>query len=499
MHANLQLSNVITDTPDRQLLGLSDLEVISVGTRTYIIASGEADGGVSSYEILADGSIVASDDILLSTSSGSQGIRDITVFEVGSDTILLLSGMADDNQATYRIDADGSFIAEDSYSDGSGTYANWLHTDAVTINGNTYVFGAQWGKSGFFGFDTNADADLITPVKYPDGPEVFLGDVSAIETAYLHNKYFLFVASGVDAGVQSYAISDDGSLTLMDIAPPEEGGFNGITDLATVDNGKRAFVIIASAGSDSLTVFRVSKEGKINLIDTLVDTNETRFANVSAIESFEYNDRQFVLAGGSDGGVTLIEVTYKGELRVVTTFVDRADVTLDNVTDIEVVQINGAIHIFVSSGTENGFTEFVLTVPNGSNIIRGGPVSETLTGTAMDDTIFGHGEQDVLYGMDGNDRLIDGRGTDVLYGGEGHDVFEFVRDKRTDTIKDYEIGIDRIDLSDYPNLLHYSDIVVTQTSNGAYLDINGDRLVIETVDGSPLNASMFDQDDFIFG
>ncbi len=64
---------------------------------------------------------------------------------------------------------------------------------------------------------------------------------------------------------------------------------------------------------------------------------------------------------------------------------------------------------------------------------------------------------------------------------------------------DFEIGIDRLDLSDYAMLYSYTDIAITPTTNGATLEINGDTLVLNSIDGTPLDFGMFSQDDFIFG
>jgi serralysin len=60
---------------------------------------------------------------------------------------------------------------------------------------------------------------------------------------------------------------------------------------------------------------------------------------------------------------------------------------------------------------------------------------------------------DQMFGGAGNDVLIGGAGRDVLTGGTGRDVFRFVSPTETatgthrDTIRDFELNVDRIDLS----------------------------------------------------
>ncbi|MFN4057522.1 MAG: M10 family metallopeptidase C-terminal domain-containing protein [Roseinatronobacter sp.] len=60
---------------------------------------------------------------------------------------------------------------------------------------------------------------------------------------------------------------------------------------------------------------------------------------------------------------------------------------------------------------------------------------------------------DTIYGGDGDDTIIGGAGRDHLYGGAGADVFVFEsfadlgNGTARDVIFDFELGIDRIDLS----------------------------------------------------
>ena len=499
MWVELQFLRAEFDSPERQLLGLSDMETVSVAGRQYLLVAGAADAGLSSYEILADGSLLASDDVLWSASSGTEGVTDLSVFTVDGATYVLPSAMADDNQTVYEIAADGGFSVVDIYADAASTYAHWDFTSVISDGASDYLFGSIWGQGGYFRFDLGASGAMTNPTLKNDTVETFLGDVTAIETAVLHGKTFVFAASALDAGFHSFSLDAGGALEVLDSVAATDVGFAGITAMAAVDVGDRAFVIVASAGTDSLLVMRVSEWGVMNVVERLVDTADTRFAGVTALEVFETDERFFLMAGGADDGVTLFEVTYKGQLDVLATVADTAGITLQNVTDIEAVVVNGAVEIFVSSATDHGFTQFSLNVPDGANILRGGAVEDILTGGAGNDTIFGHGRSDELRGMGGDDRLVDGRGVDQLWGGEGADIFEFVADGRTDYINDFEISIDMIDLRDTPMLYYYGEVEVTATATGATLRYGGEELFVTSFDNTPLTAGMFTQDDFIFG
>lgn len=80
--------------------------------------------------------------------------------------------------------------------------------------------------------------------------------------------------------------------------------------------------------------------------------------------------------------------------------------------------------------------------------------SNTLHGGAGNDTIDGRGGWDWLYGEGGNDRIIGGTGNDDLFGGSGADTFDYNAANESprgvgqrDFIHDFEVGVDKIDLS----------------------------------------------------
>lgn len=82
----------------------------------------------------------------------------------------------------------------------------------------------------------------------------------------------------------------------------------------------------------------------------------------------------------------------------------------------------------------------------------GSAYADTLTGDALANTLAGGGGADTLSGGDGADMLVGGGQADILYGGKGADHFIFagLTDSIVtgfDTIKDFEKGIDLIDLS----------------------------------------------------
>lgn len=94
----------------------------------------------------------------------------------------------------------------------------------------------------------------------------------------------------------------------------------------------------------------------------------------------------------------------------------------------------------------------------GIDTLTGGGGGDTLYGGADADKLYGEGGDDVLFGGDGNDLMVGGDGVDIfrgelgndsMTGGAGADRFIVSVGGGADTITDFDITSDRIDLSAY--------------------------------------------------
>jgi len=89
----------------------------------------------------------------------------------------------------------------------------------------------------------------------------------------------------------------------------------------------------------------------------------------------------------------------------------------------------------------------------GDDTISGGNGNDRIGGKAGNDVLFGDAGNDSIWGDDGDDLIRGGGGDDVLTGddfsgGSGSDTFILAAGEGTDTIVDFEVGIDFIGLAD---------------------------------------------------
>ncbi|MBE7382415.1 MAG: 5'-nucleotidase C-terminal domain-containing protein [Leptolyngbya sp. SIO1E4] len=127
----------------------------------------------------------------------------------------------------------------------------------------------------------------------------------------------------------------------------------------------------------------------------------------------------------------------------------------------------------------------------GDDIIFGGAGNDRIGGKSGDDQLFGEAGDDTIWGDDGDDLLRGGLGNDTLTGdnssgGQGADTFVLAAGEGTDTITDFEVGIDTLQIIGVSSLEALS-------LSGNTIALGEETLAILTgVNTNTLTASDFD-------
>ncbi|MEM1254799.1 MAG: CAP domain-containing protein [Cyanobacteria bacterium P01_H01_bin.21] len=130
----------------------------------------------------------------------------------------------------------------------------------------------------------------------------------------------------------------------------------------------------------------------------------------------------------------------------------------------------------------------------GNDTISGLDGDDRIGGKGGNDKLFGDQGDDAIWGDDGDDLLYGGLGNDVLTGdnfsgGSGADTFVLATGAGTDTITDFETGIDLIGLA---NGLVFDDLSLGQRDSVATISIDGEVLAqLNDVVATELTREMF--------
>lgn len=314
-----------------------------------------------------------------------------------------------------------------------------------------------------------------------DSNSTYAAGPTAMTALNIDGTPHVAVASGgAESGLTLYQVSSTGALTARSSLGAEEGvGISDPTALRTVEVAGESLIIMGAAGSGTLSVFAVSNSGALTLQSHTLDTLNTRFGGITALDTAQVAGQTYLVAGGADDGLSLFLVLPGGQLAHLDTIADGTGTALANVSAIELLAEESTLHVFATAQAELGLTHLSVEFPLSQQVITGSDAAETLTGGAGDDVLF------------------DGAGADRLSGAAGADVFVFTLDGETDRITDFEPGQDMVDLSGWGRLYTLDQLTITGRSDGAQITFGNEDLILQTADGQALTLQDFAQTDML--
>jgi Ca2+-binding RTX toxin-like protein len=130
---------------------------------------------------------------------------------------------------------------------------------------------------------------------------------------------------------------------------------------------------------------------------------------------------------------------------------------------------------------------------SGNDKLYGGADNDRLYGDSGNDKLFGGAGDDVLTGGSGNDTLVGDAGSNTFIGGSGKDTFEIANQTGTiDTIADFRVGQDVIDLSD-TQANSFRDLTFTADKGDTIITVKGGvQIKLVGFDPDDIKSSFFD-------
>lgn len=477
---------------------LTDFETVEINGQIFLYAASRATGGLTVLSLGEGAAMTFLEERAAAFDRGTDGVVDIDAFQIGTVRYLAPSGITDDKIALHRLDADGGLGAVTQVGSDPSAPHQMALSEIVRMGNQTFLFAAEQGANGVKSFGVAGNGVMDLRHEIADSETGHLSGITASSQATIGNKTFVFFSSGDEHGVSSYRVTPKGNLVEVDSADPTNGLWvSAPTAMTTALAGGNTYIVVGAAGSDSLSVLKVAGWGGLTPVDHVLDDLTTRFRDVSAIDHVKTNHRNLVVAGGSDDGLSLFELTPSGKLLHMASIADEAGATLQNVSSLKTVMLGDEMQVFAGSETEPGISQFSVDLGKFGVLRRGSTEGEFLNAIWADDLLEGFEGDDVLKGNNGADILIDGDGVDKMFGGKGADTFVFEPDRDLDIVKDFRDGQDKLDLSKYELLYDISQLELIQKPFGVFIRYDGEGFRIEAETGT-LQVADLTGDDFIF-
>ncbi len=336
---------------------------------------------------------------------------------------------------------------------------------------------------------------LAGRAQLPLGSGIAGTEISDIEVVNLADRNFMVSVSALGNYVAVQKLSADGTVGGATTLWADRGlGLNQPTHLTTVTVGSVTYVVVASSQSSSLTTLRLTYSGELLPSDHILDELTTRFQGATALDSVTIDGRAYIFVGGGDDGISVFTMMPEGRLLHLVTLADANDRAMANVSALSAAVIDGQIVLFVASKTESGITQFAFD-PGQIGITR--VVGEgRQDGTSGNDMMQASATTRALVGGAGDDILIAGKSSLTMVGGAGADLFVMGPVSGTIIISDFQLGVDRLDLSLLGMIRSTGQLQFRPQADGIKIVFGATTIVIRTSDGTTLQAAAFDNSLF---
>ena len=484
----LDLAQYLSEAGDPLLSRVTDLTLIDPDAggpaSPVLYATNRYDGQIWAFDLTSPSpNLISSTPHLRPDTAGA--IAELYALPTTSGPVILSGGGGAHPLARFDLSDSGDLSAGVSFADTPAITSDLRSLQGVDLpNGTHVVFGALSQGAGVARLHFAADGSL-------ESSEIDqIGNISALaQMTTASGQTMLFAAQEGSSLVRSYAIGADGSLSFLAQIDGQAGlAMAQAMDMATARVAGQDLVVIGGMGSSSLSVLRIGANGEMTLADHVMDTSLTRFGAVRVVETVQHGAETFVIAAGTDDGLSVFRLLPEGRLVEIATRADSFAEGLSDISDIAALSRGDHIEIYVTSGLESGLTKLELLTGDMGDVLFGDATAATLSGTGFADLIDGGAGSDILSGGAGDDLMRDGAGIDVMNGGAGADIFALSWDQMADYINGYEQGVDRLDLSDWVMLRNLSQVQVTETANGVDLTYRGEFLSIRSATDTPILA-----------
>ena len=332
-------------------------------------------------------------------------------------------------------DSDLDVFVEETFFINTGTASSPIFIEASGLLGLPENFSRFIVNDRTFA-DIDGDGDLDA---YVTGSYEYAGSYP-LENFYINNS-----APNVANLTATETYTENEKLNLKDIIINDPDSANATVTLTLSD---KAAGSLSTATSGTINSTYDSATGTWTASGPLADVN-TLLSDLSFVPSAGFNDSFTINTSISDGvAASLIGSKDINALLLSTSENDILTGTSshnDTVSyEFTTAPVVASLNINTPQDTGGSKLDTLIDIDH----LIGSNFNDTLIGNMSNNTLEGRGGNDDIKGWSGADTIAGGDGTNILTGGVGNDIFRFTSRESLNTITDFSVADDTIQLED---------------------------------------------------
>lgn len=411
------------DTAELALDDVNHFAIAEIGGQTFLYANAQKDNGISVFRVGGDGSLSIVEVITDNAETTLGGtIGEMETVTIGSETFLLATGEVDSGLTVFHIDVDGrlkpvSAVLDEMFGR-AASLGGARGVTTATVDDTHFAIVAGFMDSGIAVFEMGGQGELTHLWSTFDAvtSDFKLNGVMDVASTQIGGVTYVFGAGAYDDGISSFRLGLDGK--LFQVAAVSDGNgsntLNGAEALEIFATSGETFLAVAAFHDDAISIFHIDEGGGLTEVSYLIDTHATEFAGPAGLSVDIYEGRVFIIAGGlNDNGISALELgggddVLTGTLADDLMFGFAGNDTISGSPGLDTIAGGAGRDVLSYAMSSTG-----VSVDLGTGTGRGGDARgdvireiEVLAGSAHGDTLTGGVDADWLLGEGGDDFIF---------------------------------------------------------------------------------------------
>ncbi len=366
------------------------VDIFKIGSKTYAAIASRFSDGLQIVDISNPSSPAAVGKLGDNNSRLLDGAHDVDVFTIGSKTYAAVASLEDDGLQIVDVSNPSSPTAVGKLGDNNSRELDGARgVDVFTIGSKTYAAVAANYDDGLQIVDVSNPSSPTAVGKLGDNNSRELDGAIGVAVFTIGSKTYAAVASFEDRGLQIVDVSDPSSPAAVGkLENSNTNLLDGATGVDVFVMAGRTYAAVASAFDNGLQIVDVSNPSSPTADGKLKDNNSRVLGGAVAVDIFMMGDRTYAaVASDSDDGLQLIQLRDRIKPGFVSAALDENTglmmITLDEPIDTSDTDLS---KLYVSDAGRTN--EVVLTGATFDDTVPDlDTITFTLTNTQLDDII----------------------------------------------------------------------------------------------------------------